>query len=275
MSEISELELSQISAQSGISYVIGNSQLRITYDSYAISDTDSTPHNWMEFNNITIDDGAGGYFSMDTPNYGDNYGGNLNIINWGDFNTIDVATDTRGRTFISMNFSTEVEPRTYTVGDFVFCDVDLGSIKLNDVTRGASDNLIFYPRTGEDVGIDMQYVTELDIDSLQYFYNTDLDFLSLGGIHAAEAASGSPNDPSTWTFSGKFKLGDLANENPVTMDVATWSDGVSTTGTSVFMNVPMSGTMRVEEVQFDGADFGPVAIDGMTVHYLGIMLPGI
>lgn len=261
MSRLSEGELSEVSARSGVTYVIGDSQLRITNESYRISDTDHTPHNWIEFNNVTVDDGQGGYFSMDTP------------YEYDDFNTLDIATTSEGRSFIFMNLSTHVEPRTYTIGNFVFCDQDLGGIRLENLRRGASDSVIIGARGGGQSGIDIEYQTEIAIDSLQYAYNTQPESLSLTGIRFAGSALGAPEDPSSWSFAGKFKFGDLANDNPVTIDVGTYDDGVAVS-TSVFYNVPMSGSIRVENVDFGGNQFGPCAIDGITVHYLGIQTPG-
>lgn len=263
MSELPEDELSYVSAQSGINYVIGESQHRITLDSYRISDTDHDPANWMEFNNITIDDGMGGYFSMDTPN------------NEYDFNTMDVATDLAGRTMVYMNLSTHVEPRTYSVGNFVFCNQDLGSLLVSNLTLGASDSLIFGGRLDGGSGIDMEYQTQMDIDSFTYTYNFNSQpnfprSLVLSGIHLSQYSLGSPEDPTSWVSIGKFKFGDFANDNPMTIDVGTTDGNV----TSAFINIPMTGTARVENVEFHEQDFGPVAIDGINVHHLGILIPG-
>lgn len=261
MSRMSESELSEVSARSGVSYVIGGSQLRITSDSYRISDTDHTPYHWMEFNNVTIDDGEGGGFSMDTP------------YNYDDFNTLDIATGADGKTFIFMNLSTHVEPRTYTVGNFVFCGQDLGGMELKNLRKGASDALTIASRGAGQSGIDIEYQTEITLDSLQYTYNAQSASLNLAGIHLAGTAGGSPEDPTSWIFLDKFKIGDLANNRPVTIDVGTYdNDGVPST--SIFYNVPMSGSIRVEDVDFGGNRFGPCAIDGITVHHLGIQIPG-
>ena len=258
MTEVSEDKLSQISAQSGINYVFGESQLRITQDSYRISDTDHTPANWMEFNNFTVDDGLGGYFSVDTPAV------------YSDFNTYDIGTDVDGQTLVMMNLSHHVEPRTYTVGNFVFCNQDLGSMRLADVTMGASDKLIFGGRMNGESGIDMEYQTQIDIASFEYTYNNQPTSLTLSGIHLSQYAIGAPEDPTSWSYTGKFKIGDIANDNPVTFDVGTSDENV----TSAFINIPMTGSARVEGVDFGGNNFGPCAIDGITVHHLGIQIPG-
>jgi len=258
MSLMSEDDLAKVSAQSGISHVIGNSQLRITYDSIRISDTDSVPRNYIEFNNLTIDDGEGGYFSLDTPPVEQ------------DFNTFDIATLGDGQSLVLMNLSHHVEPRTYTVGNLVFCDQDLGSVRLDNLTQGASDKLIIGSHSGGGTGIDMEYQTKIDIDSLEYTYNNQSASLLFSGIHLSQHALGSPEDPSSWDCLGKFQLGDIEDDNPMTIDVVTSDDNV----TSMFINMPMMGNARVEAVDFDGNHFGPCAIDGMTVHYLGIQIPG-
>ncbi len=265
MCQVDDEDLSGVTAQAGINYVIGGSQLRVTRDSYSFSDTDHTPHNWMEFNNFTIDDGEGGYFSMDTP---------FSYDEW-TYNTIDVATTEEGDSRIFMNLSTWVEPRTITVGNFVFCDQDLGSIQLSNMRKGTSDSLIIGSRGGGQCGIDLEYQTELTLDSLEYAFNTQpsSSSLSLTGIHLAGNAVGSPEDPTSWMFLGKFKIGDFADNRPMTIDVGTYDDGL-TASTSVFYNIPMSGTIRVENVDFGGKQLGPCAIDGITVHHLGIQIPG-
>ena len=73
-------------------------------------------------------------------------------------------------------------------------------------------------------------------------------------------------DPHTWTYSGPFKIGDIAGANPAQIDIGTDASGV----TSVRYELPMAGSIRVEDVNFGGSDFGPLALDGLTVHHLAI-----
>ena len=262
LSEVDEAGLSQTYAKSGISYVIGDSQYRITRDSFRISDTDHDPYNWIELNNIIVDDGSGNYFSMDTPE------------NLDDVNRIDVGTNDLGQTSIFMNLSLNVEPRTYTVGSFVFCGQDLGSLRLESFRTAPSNMLTISGRADGTSGINLEYQTEIMIDAAKFMYNTTPEELRLGGIRLSRYAFGDPSDPSTWTFSGKFKVGDLENSNPATIDVGTADNGDGTTTTSVYYNLPMKGSIRVQDVNFGGNNFGPCAIDGINVHRLGIQIPG-
>jgi hypothetical protein len=263
MTEVSESELSLVSAQSGINYVIGDSRLRITTGSYRISDTDSSPYNWIELNNISVDDGNGNYFSMDTP-----------IDDYYAWNTLDVATTDDGLTKVYLKMSLGVEPRTYTIGNFVFCSQDLGSIRLENLRRTPADMLLLSGRNDGTSGINLEYQTELILDSAKFIYNTSPISLDLNGIHLAGTVGGAPEDPSAWTFSGKFKFGDFQTDNPVTIDVATGTNLDGTTSTSLIYNVPMNGSLRVQSVDFGGNNFGPCAIDGINVHHLGIQIPG-
>ncbi len=258
LSEISEDDLSQITAQAGINITYGQTGMLIDMDSFRFSDTDHDPHNWIELNNVTIDDGQGGFFSLDTP---------FNVY---DVNMLDIGTDSSGRTLLYLNISTHVEPRTLTVDNVVFCDQDLGGIQVGNLTGGASDRLTIGGRTDGGCGIDLEYRTRIDIDSVEYTYNTQQDSLLLSGIHLCQYATGSPEDPTSWEMLGKFMIGDLENNKPVTMDIGTDAEG----NTSILYNFPMSGSARIEGVSFGGNDFGPCAIDGINVHHLAVQIPG-
>lgn len=265
MNEVTESVLSSISAQSGISYTIGNSGYRVATTSYRFSDTDSTPYNWIELNDVTVDDGLGNYFSMDTP------------YEEADFNTTDVGTDEDGLTSIFMNLSLTVEPRTYTVGDFVFCNQSLGILRVENFRTAPSNKLIVSARNTGGGGINFDYSTELMIDSARFIYNQVApvpDELNFTGIHMAETVTGDPTTPSLWAYTGKFKFGDTANDNPATIDVGTADNGDGTQTTSVFYNIPMKGSVRMESVNLGGTSFGPCALDGINVHRLGIQIPG-
>ena len=113
------------------------------------------------------------------------------------------------------------------------------------------------------------------------FRSTIGESLNLQGIHLSESVSGTPeSDPSSWVFSGEFRVGDLgggvintgdSSPSPATIDVAT-DTSKATPETSVFINLPMKGTIRVEKASLGGSNFGPIAIDNITVHHLGLRI---
>lgn len=264
MLEVCDEELSDVSAQAGINWRVGNSGVRVNYDSVQIKDTDNG--NWIEFNGITVGDGAGGFFSIDTPDDNDAT------------NTLDVGTLPTGNTILFMNLSDHVEPRTYNIESIVFRTQetvqDLGSLRLENVRKDSNDRLSLSGRSDGQCGIDFEYHTKIDIDSIKYTYNTTPTSLELKGIHLSQFAGGSPEDPTSWTFLGKFMIGDVQAGTPATMDVATGDLGGGVMKTAIMYNFPMKGSARVEEVNFGGNNFGPCAIDGINVHHLYVVMPG-
>ena len=273
MEEVSDSDLSQVSAQAGITYNFGDSQLLITCNSIAISDTDNNPVNWLELNNITIS-GPGGYFSLDEA------GAGIPGLPFYFFNTIDIATVTTVNnltmTVLSYMDSTNTTERDWTIGDLVFCNQDLGSLQFDE--RNVDPTLLYITGQGAGAsGIEFEYRSNWRLNNFTYNYNTSGGSLNIAGINIAGSATGAPENPSTWAFSGQFLIGDIigcnipidnnpstpAASNPATFNVLT----VNNT-TSVYMNLPMEGTIRAADVNFGGTDFGPVAIDGITVHHL-------
>jgi hypothetical protein len=167
-------------------------------------------------------------------------------------------------------FSSGSEPRYYRTGSLVFCDQDLGSLSMDRFTR--RDEIL---NIGSHGGVDFDYASRLDIGELRYTYNTTPTSLTVSGIHLAGSATPAlgpgdpPGDPTAWVFTDTFKVGDISN-NPATIDVGTDANDK----TSLLLTLPMQGCLRVEKVDFGGVDFGPCAIDGITVHKLQIQMPG-
>jgi hypothetical protein len=79
-----------------------------------------------------------------------------------------------------------------------------------------------------------------------------------------------PTEPSSWTSNGVFSIGDMDAGNPATLDIGTDAGGL----TVMQLQLPMSGSIRMENLQFGGNDFGPTAIDGLQVHRLTLTIPG-
>lgn len=249
---------------SGVSISLFNTKEHLDFDYVGFSDTDNG--NWIGLQGFTVDDGAGGYFSFDTP-----YGMPI---------TFDVGSDDSGRTAMRFVLSSHVLPRTYSADHFIFCNQDIGSLALGGVTEGPAELLIAAHQGGYQ-GIDYEYTTVFNLDSLNYTYNSGPNSFNMSGVHLAGTAAGSPEDPASWSFSGKFQIGDLDGEeidvdndpgnaavpNPATIDVGT---DTATGNTTMVLALPMKGTARVEDVTMGGRSLGPCAIDGITVHHLNL-----
>lgn len=269
MTALGDGDLSAIRAGSGVSQDI-TGDVRITVGSLYHQDTDTG--NRIELNQIVWDDGSGGAFSVATPA--------------GDPSTIDIGTIS-GRTYVKLHDSTQVQPRTfsanlnfldYSLGAYSFDPgyydpllnlpdwitdynvQNLGTIKVSDIVRTENSLII-----GAHGGIDFEFREKIDIGEVQY--NDTNHTLTLTGIHLCSTASGNPEaDPTTWTYSGPFQIGDIAGGNPAQIDVGTDNAGV----TSVRYELPMEGTLRVQNVNFGGTDFGALALDGIAVHRLEV-----
>jgi len=264
MSELSDKDLSRITGQSGVSIMM-DGLAKVQYDVIKFSDTEATP-NWIEFRNVTVGNGAGGAYSFAT--YWNPTQGELEP------NTLDVATTGSGQTLVVSKDTSQINPRWYGVGDFIFCNQSLGSLNLDAVSIGPTIQRYGAHADGTS-GIDFDYATRAYTQAFRFTYNTVPETLTFSGIHLVGSATGSsdnPADPATWSFTGAgnfFRIGDIDNGNPAKIDV---SMDTATGETSLVLNVPMEGSLRVENVAFGGNNFGPIAIDGIKVHRLTLSI---
>jgi len=274
MTALGDGELASVHAGSGVSLYIAGTAL-INVGSIWFQDTDTG--NRIEFNNIVWGNGSGGGFSFATPA--------------DDPFTSDVGTNAAGQTIVDQHDSTQVSPRTfsanlhfleYSLGAYSYdpgyydpvLDIhdyitnyivqDLGSLNVSGIVSTENNLMI-----GAHGGIDFQYNANIAIGSALYNYNTT-NALAFTGIHFFGTGTGAPEDPpNTWTYSGTFQIGNMAGSNPAQIDVGT----DTTTGfTQIKLELPMTGSIRVEDVNFGGADFGPLALDGLNVHRLTIQI---
>ena len=254
MTPMGDGELSDVSGQSGVSLdIIGSAH--ITLDSFWIGDSSLTVDHRVEFKELVIDDGAGQNFTFATDDQPI---------------TFDVGTNpfNSSQTVALITGSAAVRPRYVSVGSMVFCNEDIGSLALQSITEN-DRSIEFSSHAGGGCGIDFQHASRIDIAAIQYTYNNQPQSLLLSGVHFCQSASGAPEDPSTWTFDGSFKIGDMSNGNPGTLDIGT---SVSSGNTTMILNAPMQGDIRINSVDFGGNAFGPCAIDGLAIHRLNIQL---
>lgn len=180
---------------------------------------------------------------------------------------------------LDLEFTTDIN-----VDDIDFCGTHIGSMFVNDLTLSS-----FHLNIGPHVstGVDFELGLRLKTDSLTYKYNNSTatpGTLIFSGVHVANAFMVDPDDSSKWivdktpwggdlTETDQFRIGDLANNKPATVDF--FSDS-STPGREgyIALNLPMKGSMRVESITFGGTNFGSVYMDKMNVEKLYIEMPG-
>lgn len=179
---------------------------------------------------------------------------------------------------LDLEFKTDID-----VDDIDFCGTHIGSMFVNDLTLSS-----FHLNIGPHVstGVDFELGLRLYSESLTYNYNTTgtPGSLTVSDVHVANAFTGNPDDPSTWavdktpwggdlTETDQFRVGDLANNKPATVDFFTDSSTPGREG-YIALNLPMKGSMRVENITFGGSNFGSLIIEKMNVEKLYIEMPG-
>lgn len=186
-----------------------------------------------------------------------------------DFGSIRLGNRNQAMVFLDcldLNFTS-----TLTVEEIDFFGTNIGSMSINDLTL-SSFHLYMGPHAG--TGIDFELGLRMKTDSVVYNYNSTAA-LTFSNIQIGRAFSGDPSDPSRWialtSSTDQFMLGDIEKRTPATIDFI--SENSDKQG-FVALNLPMTGSIRVGEINFGGNNFGSLAIDGLKAEKLYIELPG-
>ncbi len=135
------------------------------------------------------------------------------------------------------------EPMDLYIGAISICNKDIGALSVSDIIW---DNTRLEILPNQEIGINLS--SALSIDEVNYKFN-DTDSFSIGGINLSETASGNPENPDSWGFSG-----------PITLSL-------SADTTNKVINMQMQGNIRV-----DNTPYGQMAIDGINIKYMEIRL---
>jgi hypothetical protein len=202
-------------------------------------------------------------------------------ITWDAYTINDSSHPMDGHTFTTLQSPDLYQHLNLSVDDVVFCGQSIGELAIDNFTTPER----YFTMGAHGSGMDFQYDFQMHTDRFGYTYNTSgvADTFELNGIHLVGSFDDMadfdisdsttwdiPTDPTEWTYSGVFSIGDIDGGNPATMDIGTDAGGQ----TVMQLELPMSGSMRVENLNFGGNDFGPMAIDGLEVHRLTVTIPG-
>lgn len=163
-----------------------------------------------------------------------------------------------------------------TVDSIVFCNKNIGRLLIDDMNL-SSFHLIGGPHLNN--GVSFELGCTLNVDSFIFSYNSDPDpiygFFSMEGI--SFEGSG---------VTEQFLIGNLSDSRPATIDIvsddtAEWILGSNPpvanprNGTAyISMNLPLQGSIHVDNVILNGKSFGGIAIEGINVEKLYIEIPG-
>lgn len=164
-----------------------------------------------------------------------------------------------------------------TVDSINWCGTDIGGLTVDDLVL-SSFHLIAGPHTG--TGLDFELGKRTRVGSLVWQYGENLDpasadddnlALRLSGICFAESFDAGNN----FAADGEFKIGDLDSGKPATVDVTATVD--ANTGESrafIAVNLPMQGSLRIDNVTLGGTDFGALTVDNFEAEVMRIEIPG-
>jgi hypothetical protein len=267
LESLSTDQMKQTVARSGVDISTSNAVTENYFDKIKFYNTDDEDH-YLSFNGTHIissintggtdmnNDGSFNHLSLDLGSYNNNA---MLFADCPDLNfSVDIIVD-------------DIELNNTHMGDMLVDNLTLSSLHLNIGPHVST-------------GVDFELGLRMKTDAVTYNYNST-GSLTFSGIYFANSFSGAPEDPSSWTVNppnltttDQFRVGDLANSKPATIDfiLDPTTDTTSPRFESGFiaLNLPMNGSIRVENINFGGNDFGSLAIDGLKVEKLYIEIPG-
>ena len=262
LAALSDADLAQVNAAGGFSIAPVDVALFWRADRLTYTDTDSGQS--LVLNNVTVHDGQGGPFTLSSGN---------SPLTIDVFTVADPTSPVVGKSLIGIEAPDWHQQLYFSVENLVFAGQELGRLDLGIIDQPS----FHWYFSGHGSGVDAEIGTQSNIDAFRYTYNTASEAFEVGGIHLAESVTGDPTQPSAWNFDGQFRIGDMLGGNPATMDIVT-DEPPETPGEarlSLRLNLPASGTVRVENVSLGNENFGPCALDGIKVHRLQLdIYPG-
>lgn len=284
LTELSDTNLKQSTAQSGIGIVL-DSVLIETWDNG--SHTILNPENaasYITFSDLhTIIRLSAGASDTNGDGYIDAMTLDLGTVN-------DTASENYGQAYLAFRAPDWDQQIDFDIGNINIAGHDVGSLS---VTNWSQPSFELYAGA-HGCGFDLEFRTQTKIDTISYNYS-QTNSMTVSGFTLCDSftsnISDDPSNPSTWSASGMFITGDLFNNNPMIIDLISddnknWiierdpADGGNYTVPNprngsgfVSITTPIKGSMRMENINIGGTDFGPLAIDGinLTTH---IEFPG-
>lgn len=174
----------------------------------------------------------------------------------------------------------------------------IGNVVYEGITVHSSSMKVFAPPGEGSSGICALLETQGEIDRFQFSSPDESSTFTVEGIMFGGSFTGTslPEEPNTvdvidtdsWEFdSTGFQFGmpvfyedspveedTVIQSCPVTFDIATDMTREGDCKSFISFNAPMEGSIRIKNISADGADFGPVAIDGIRLYKHMVEFPG-
>ena len=184
--------------------------------------------------------------------------------------SLNLYTDTNNTTFAEAKIPYWEDDLYISLGQMKFCGADFGTWSMRNIQL---HNDAYLRLTGGNVGLNLEMSLQFDIDSLRYEYGTGAsDYNDSQNIHLAGSYSGTESqlqNPVADYYSGPLRVGDMANNKPVSFNIGSDSNG----GFLEISTNSIVGEIAIESVKIGGNDFGSHVISGLNVQYLSITIP--
>ncbi len=257
MEPMSESEMDGVQARSGIAFAVSDAKIYRHSERLALEDT-SSDQNRVEYGNITSYYSFQNVTPMSLRVFQNDHGlplVGMEALPGGDRDALDMSV-------------------TLRAGSYTFCGQNMGKMAIEDY--GMAEFALYMSPSEALEGVDrsgvaFQLETRASMEALRWNYqngeNNDGSFV-LDDLRLARSfdAEGNPE--------GRFNLGhlDARDENGGSLNPAMFQVLQDDTGDAfVRMQLPMQGSLRVEDVQMGEHDYlGPIRIENMEVHHMQV-----
>jgi hypothetical protein len=287
MKAMDEDSLSQVEGQEGITVGLNLTVSTVVTGFSFGNDLTSALAQSINVGTLTIGNGAGGGFGVNSDVTIDVGTNTTDMTTWINLSGLVLPSNDSGICISANDVSITAissitgNSTTWTLGNIDITGLYMGR-SLTTVTpnyiAGDAPWLSLSGSPSGGGGVVFYAGLGLYIDKVKFAYTTDS--MNLSGIYiygaSPDIASGTPASWPALTgnmqIGGVFKTYDINgnvtgtyNAGPATFDVG--SNSGSSTGTEVSFNLPMALSMRIKDFQMDSThDFGPMALDNLIIY---------
>lgn len=272
--------MKQVSAQAGFSIILDD--VKIIKANHSIKFIEAGENGGY----LSLED-IDASFSLSTGITDIDNDGLLGCFNLDIFTVDDPLSPVYGNTYMAIDADDWDQDLNIQIKKIDFCGAEIGALTVSNFSNPAFQMIIGAHESGADIMISGNPTIETIA-----FNENENNALTFTGTHLCNTFSGDPSDPSSWAKNGAFMVGDIFSGNPATIDISGDNQAFFTIERDILnggsyarenprygvgyiqLNLPMTGSMRIENMNFAGTDFGPLAIDGIHVHELSIEIPG-
>ncbi|HNY65255.1 MAG TPA: hypothetical protein PKM41_07425 [Deltaproteobacteria bacterium] len=254
-------QMGDVTAQAGISISLDNATF---YDEYGRIEIHGSDAGSLALEDVVVDNGNGWGYSFTTPT--------PLLIDLVDYNSGTLLFPERN---VALNIyaASWTQNLQFTANHLVFCDQDLGKYQVGPINiptfqfmLTTPDNDVLYSTKS---GLYFRYLFQSNVNRLSLTYNSLDEALLFQGIRFARSFTGSAQTPSAWASQGSFLVG---KNDTISGDESFASINVIKENNTLKldMDIPMRGSVRIDNVQLGSRNCGPVAVDNIRVNNMSV-----